>query len=140
MNLNPLAVFPIAAVAISGVILWNSFHHKVEDDLGIMNGQPSGKYFLLLKETGPGQHESAIVIKDVNGHQTVISGVAKGGINSPVLNERFITFIPADEKCSGTTITLEQISDTVTIIEMGATDPGCNLDQIISMSTILKKL
>jgi hypothetical protein len=139
MKLNPLVAFPIAAGVIGVVILWNSFHHKVSD-LAVVDAQPSGKYFLLLKETGPGQHDSAIVLKEAERKQAVISGVAKGDINSPVLNQRLITFTPSDKSCFGTTVLLQQTANEVLVFEMSATDPGCTLGQAISNGTVLKKL
>lgn len=58
-------------------MLFGVFNHEVSD-LAEVDAQPPGKYFLLLKETGTGQHEAAIVVKGSNGSQVVVRGIAKG--------------------------------------------------------------
>ncbi|MCP1515552.1 hypothetical protein [Pseudomonas rhodesiae] len=136
-HVNPLFALSVPAVAIAVLVLWRSFHHDVSD-LSAVDKQPPGKYFLLLKETGTGQHDAAIVVKSSDSKKTVFPGIAKGDINSPVANQRLITFSPTGEGCEGDVVDLYQAGGTVTVI--GSIDPSCSLHQELANDTVLKKL
>ncbi|WP_421560488.1 hypothetical protein [Pseudomonas sivasensis] len=139
MKINPLIVFPAAAVVAGAFVLWRVFTHEVSD-LPELDAQPPGKYFLLLKETEPGQHEAAIVIKGSNGSQIVVPGIAKGGINSPVVNQRRITYTPTDKGCKGITFELLQISGSVEVLGLGSREESCELPDELIEGAVLKKL
>ena len=139
MKINPLHALTVPAVAIGIFVLWRAFHHDV-NDLPVVDEQPPGKYFLLLKETGYGQHDAAIVIKSDDGKKTVLPGVAKGDINSPVINQRLITFSSTSKECEGTVVELLQTGGSVKVIGPVSVDPGCSLDQELPENTVLKKL
>ena len=137
MHVNPLYALSVPVVAIAVLVLWRSFHHDVSD-LSAVDKQPPGKYFLLLKETGTGQHDAAIVVKSSDGKKNVFPGVAKGDINSPVANQRLITYSPTSEGCEGNVVELYQAGGTVTVI--GSIEPSCALYQELGNATVLKKL
>ncbi|APC19475.1 hypothetical protein BLL42_27460 (plasmid) [Pseudomonas frederiksbergensis] len=139
MKVNPLFALSAPAVIIGAFVLWRVFHHDVSD-LAAVDAQPPGKYFLLLKETGSGQHDAAIVVKSADGKQTILPGVAKGDINSPVGNQRLITYSPTSKGCEGIVIELLQFGGSVKAMGLGRIDPGCALNQELTEGTVLKKL
>ena len=136
-HVNPFYALSVPVVAIAVLVLWRSFHHDVSE-LSAVDKQPPGKYFLLLKELGSGQHKAAIVVKSSDGKKTVFPGIAKGDINSPVANQRLITYSPTSEGCEGNIVELYQAGGTVTVI--GSIDPGCSLYQELANATVLRKL
>lgn len=136
-HVNPFYALSVPVVAIAVLVLWRSFHHDVSE-LSAVDKQPPGKYFLLLKEIGSGQHKAAIVVKSSDGKKTVFPGIAKGDINSPVANQRLITYSPTSEGCEGNIVELYQAGGTVTVI--GSIDPGCSLYQELANATVLRKL
>lgn len=139
MKINPLHALSVPAVAIGVFVLWRAFHHDV-NDLPAVDKEPPGKYFLLLKETGSGEHDAAIVVKSDDGKKTVFPGVAKGDINGPVSNQRLITFSSTSKECEGTVVELLQYAGSVKVIGPVSVDPSCSLDQELSENTVLKKL
>lgn len=139
MKINPLIVFPAVAVVAGAFVLWRAVTHEVSD-LAAVDKQPPGKYFLLLKETGAGQHEAAIVVKGSNGSQVVVPGIAVGDINSPVVNQRLITYTPTDKGCEGITFELLQISGSVEVLGLGAREVSCKLPDELIDGAVLKKL
>jgi len=137
MKINPLHALTVPAVAIGIFVLWRAFHHDV-NNLPVVDEQPPGKYFLLLKETGSGQHDAAIVIKSDDGKKIVLPGVAKGDINSPVNNQRLITFSSTSKGCEGSVVELLQYGGSVKVIGPVSVDPSCSLDQELPENTVLK--
>ncbi|MEE4123958.1 hypothetical protein [Pseudomonas viridiflava] len=139
MKVNPLFVFPATAVVVGAVVLWRVFTHDISNLKDVEN-QPPGNYFLLLKETGAGQHEAAIVVKRSNGSQVVVPGVAKGDINSPVVSQRSITYVPTDKGCEGIIFEFLQISGTVKVLGLGTRQESCELPDELIDGAVLKKL